>query len=141
MVKKYILIVSLTLPIFSTAYAQTLTKSEKDFNDQVMHVMHVMQNIENKSIDQTHIDAYLNQANVSPEVKRAVKSNIERHIHYSDYHKVEDGIYFCNKADQFHAQCNYYGYERGFQCAYTSQQIMCHTIPSHPGPDKSTCKP
>lgn len=138
MLKKYILVVGLSLSVLSVVYADSFSTSEKDFNEQVMHIM---QDLENKPTNQANIDEYLDHAKVSNDVKQAVKSNMERNINYSDFHKESDGIYLCNKSDQFHAECNYYGTQRGYQCAYTSKPIMCHGIPAHPGPDKSTCKP
>lgn len=144
MLKKCILITWLSLSVFSVAHADIFSKSKKDFNEKVMKIM---QDIENNPITKENIDEYLNHINVSNDVKQAVKSNIEHHVNYSDFHKVSEGIYLCNnmseqnKSDQFHAQCSYFGESRGYQCAYTPNNIMCHSIPTHPGPDKSTCKP
>lgn len=93
MVKKIILIISLALSLFSIARADVLSKSQIDFNEQVMSIM---KDIENKAIDQKNIDQYLSHVKASNEVKQVVMSNIEHHINYSSYHKLGEGLYLCN---------------------------------------------
>jgi len=98
MLKKTLLIVGLFLS--SVGYADILTQSEKTFNEQVMNIM---KDIEAKSINVETIDQYLMNVNASNNVKQALKSNVELQIQYSDFLKIEEGLYICNKRNAFDA--------------------------------------
>ena len=120
MFKKFLVSTGISLFIFSAVYADTFSISEINFNDQVMNIM---SHVEDKSITQNNIDEYLNQVDVSNDVKQAVKANVLNKVKYSDYHKVADGMYLCNKINKANdgtrdAKCMYSA-SAGWHCMYS----------------------
>lgn len=98
MFKKFILIAGLSLSVFSIAHAEDLSLLQNI--NQTEETMTIMHGIEENHVAPQNIEKYLEISSLSDAAKNSVRVLLSSNIRFSDYIKVEKGVYILKSEKQ-----------------------------------------